>query len=228
MDAVIVKVGGSLAMQPSKLRALCKKLTVLSRIHRLIVLPGGGEFADAVRNMDTRFNLSAKTAHCMAILGMDQYGLALADLIGNSLIVTRFQDLALALDSGKVPIFLPSEILLHEEEVENSWDVTSDSIAVFLAAKLHLKRVILVTDVDGIFTSDPKKTREPTLLSEMSVAELSKERKRTSVDTYLPKLLKKSAIECFVINGLYPERVEAVLQGKTAICTLIANRSRIK
>ena len=47
--------------------------------------------------------------------------------------------------------------MLKENPLENSWEVTSDSIAAYLCGRLGLKELILITDVDGIFTSDPKK-----------------------------------------------------------------------
>ena len=44
----------------------------------------------------------------MAILGMDQFGMLLADLIPNSVEVRTFKDAKDALDMGNLPIFLPS------------------------------------------------------------------------------------------------------------------------
>ena len=137
--SVVVKVGGSLAMYPESLRALCKKLSALSKKHRLVVVPGGGEFADAVRAVDKRFNLSSEASHRMAILGMDQYGLMLADLIPDSVAVVELEEIAKALDAGKVPVFLPSKILFSEDPLENSWDVTSDSIAIYIAHRLQMR-----------------------------------------------------------------------------------------
>ena len=45
--------------------------------------------------------------------------------------------------------------------------------------------------------------------------------KRTSVDKTLPKMLLNLPIDCFVVNGLFPERVEAILDGQDVVCTLI-------
>ena len=49
--------------------------------HPLLVVPGGAGFADAVRDADRRFGLRAATSHRMAILGMEQFGWLLSDLI---------------------------------------------------------------------------------------------------------------------------------------------------
>ena len=89
MDAAVVKVGGSLAAYPEKLKALCAKLSEVSKKHKLIVVPGGGEFADTVRALDKRFNLSPAVSHRMAILGMDQYGFLLSHLLPDSCVVNQ-------------------------------------------------------------------------------------------------------------------------------------------
>ena len=57
MDVTVVKIGGSLALYPEKLRALCSKISEVSKKQKLLVLPGGGEFADIVRDLDKRFQL---------------------------------------------------------------------------------------------------------------------------------------------------------------------------
>ena len=221
----MVKVGGSIALQPEKLRSLCQKLSELSHRHRLIVVPGGGEFADTVRNLDKRFVLSAATAHRMAILGMDQYGLLLADLMTNSRAVTEFDVLQEALDSACLPVFLPSAFLFSRGDLESSWDVTSDSIAVYIAGELHLKRAVLVTDVDGIYTGDPKRFPKAQLIRKLSAQDLLKMNERTSVDKYLPRMLLRTHVECFVVNGLHPQRVASILAGKDVVCTQITSGS---
>ena len=221
MDIVVVKVGGSLAMYPSSLRALCQKLSTLSKKHRLVVIPGGGEFADTVRAVDKRFNLSSRVSHRMAILGMDQYGLMLAELIPDCVAVVDLDEIAKAHDLGKVPIFLPSKLLFSEDPLENSWDVTSDSIALYTAYRLQARRALLVTDVDGVFTSDPREKKWAKLIEKVTPSELLALEKRTSVDKALPKLLSQWQIDCFVVNGLFPERIEAILDGREDIYTTI-------
>jgi hypothetical protein len=221
LDAVIVKVGGSLALQPEKLRILCAKLTEISHRHRLVVLPGGGEFADAVRNLDNRFHLLPQVSHRMAILGMDQYGLALSDLIAGSRLVDKLEEVKEILNLGELPVFLPSAFLFSKGALEKSWDVTSDSIAIYIAGQLGLPKAILVTDVDGVYTCDPKKFSDAKLIRKLSARDLLEMGERTSVDKFLPKLLLQLHVECLVVNGLYPQRVEAILKGKETVCSKI-------
>ena len=221
MDATVIKVGGSLLAQPEKLKCLCTKLSEVSENHKLVLVPGGGEFADVVREADRRFRLTPGISHRMAILGMDQYGFLLSDLTKDSLTVNQLAKVQKVLDMNRLPIFLPSNHLLKDDLLENSWEVTSDSIAAYIASQLHINKVILVTDVDGIFTSDPKKYSDAKLIDKISVKQLEIMNERTSVDKFLPCLLSRFQIECVVVNGLYPDRIEAILEGQRAICTLI-------
>ena len=221
MDATVIKIGGSLALYQEKLKILCSKLRVASKKHNILVIPGGGEFADVVRVLDKRFTLSDSVSHKMAILGMDQYGFLLSDLIKGSQVINQLKHIQNIFDSHKLPIFLPSNFILRNNPLENSWNVTSDSIAVYIANQLHIRKVILATDVDGIFTRDPKKYSDTKLICELSARKLESMNERTSVDKFLPKLLSKMQVKCFVVNGLFPERVEDILDKRNAICTII-------
>jgi len=221
VDAVI-KVGGSLSEDPEILITLCAKLSRLAKDYGLVVVPGGGRFADAVRDSDERFNLSSGISHRMAILGMDQFGLLLAQLTPNSCATPLLDDAKQLSETEAAPVFLPSRLMFKEDPLKNSWDVTSDSIAAYVASRLQAAKLILVTDVDGIFTKDPKKNEDATLIPRLSAEELLKLNARTSVDRFLPKLLLEAPVDCYVVNGKYPERVEAILAGQPATCTLIS------
>lgn len=224
MALILLKIGGSLSCEPIKLRALMKRLDEFSKTYPLVIVPGGGEFADTVRKFDKVFSLDRHTSHKMAILAMDQYGLLLSDLSANSAVVRTLDDAKVKANSGKLPIFLPSQVMFAEDPLENSWDVTSDSITLYIAHKLQAEKVLFVTDVDGIYSADPKSTGSATLLKEVSSEALSTRKTRTSVDSTLPKLLKKWPIPCYVVNGKYPERIELLLEGKTAVSTLISGK----
>ncbi len=223
MDAVI-KVGGSLASSPSILKAFCRSLGSIAEKHQAMVVPGGGEFADIVRDLDKRYFLNPITAHRMAILGMDQYGLLLGQLIPNSMIAQTITEVLNIVESSKLAVFLPSTLVLKSDSLEVSWDVTSDSIAAYIASRMCAKKLILVTDVDGIFTDDPKINPEAKLIREISTSDLLKQSKRTSVDKFLPRFLAQTNLDCFIINGAYPKRLEWVLGDKNVLSTRILTK----
>ncbi|MEM1514699.1 MAG: delta 1-pyrroline-5-carboxylate synthetase [Candidatus Bathyarchaeia archaeon] len=216
----VLKVGGSLIEHPSELKGLCRTLASLAKTHKMLVVPGGGVFADLIRRIDEVYGLSNTIAHRMAILAMDQYGLFLSNMILNSFTCYSLEEARNAKPSS-LPILLPSRYMLHEDPLEHSWDVTSDSIAAYIAGVLNAKKIILVTDVDGIYTEDPKKNTNAKFISHITATELINWGKRTSVDKVLPEVLIKFKLNCYVVNGIYPDRVRAVIEGRDSIYTHI-------
>ena len=221
---VVVKVGGSLAEEPKMLIALCAKLRQLAENYELVMVPGGGKFADAVRDADDHFNLSSGISHRMAILGMDQFGMLLAQITPNSCATYLLEDAQQLAETEAVPIFLPSNLMFREDPLKNSWDVTSDSIAAYVAGRLQATKLVLLTDVDGVFTRDPKTDEDATLIERLPAEDLRKLDARMSVDRFLGKLLVEAPFDCYVVNGLHPNRIESILAGQHTICTLISAR----
>jgi aspartokinase-like uncharacterized kinase len=217
MEAVL-KVGGSLADDPTSLANLCQELSALSKAHRILIVPGGGEFADTVRKFDKRYSLSDVVAHKMAVLAMDQYGFLLSDIIPESYVSPSLEEIGNSA-KGTLPIFLPSKLMFREDPLEHSWDVTSDTIAAYIAQFLNVEKLILITDVDGIFSEDPKKSLNTKLIEKLPAQELLGWNMRTSVDKTLPKILLKANLDCYVVNGKHPERIKRILENKKTVCT---------
>jgi len=220
VDAVI-KVGGSLAENPKVLNALGDELCLIAKTHSVVVVPGGGKFADVVRELDSKFALSASLSHKMAILAMDQYGMFLSHVVPDCRSCDSLEAAQKIAKEGAVPIFLPSKLFSQEDPFEPSWDVTSDSIAAYTAVKVNAVMAIFVTDVNGIFTKDPKKHADAKLLQKISAHELASSGERTSVDKFLPNFLMENPLDCYVVNGEYPKRIAAVLSNQETVCTQI-------
>ena len=148
IDAVI-KVGGALLSLGDALSRTVSALELLSREHSFVVVPGGGPFADAVRSVHERHTLTAEDAHWMAILGMDQYALLLASRIRNAELVHRRGELARARARGRVPVLAPYRWLREADPLPHSWDVTSDSIAAWIATEIGARELILIKPAIG-------------------------------------------------------------------------------
>ena len=69
----VVKIGGSL--QRSQSLPLWLDTVTGEPVGRVVVVPGGGGFAEAVRASDSHWGLPSWASHRMAILGMDQFAL---------------------------------------------------------------------------------------------------------------------------------------------------------
>ncbi len=208
----VVKVGGGVGRGAGDdaLRALCTTIGELAVRHPLLVVPGGAGFADAVREADARFGLPAATSHRMAILAMEQFGWLLSELIPGA------ERVAGVARPGRAGVFLPAGAPL--DELPASWQVTSDSIAAWVAVRAGARRLVLIKDVDGLFADWPPRA-EP--LAHVTVAELAA-LAGGGVDAYLPAVLERASLETWVISGRDPERLARLLERGTTVGTRIA------
>jgi aspartokinase-like uncharacterized kinase len=140
----VVKVGGGLLAAPRHLDAVLASIHDAARERRVLVVPGGGPFADAVRHIDRHVHLSDDAAHWMAILAMDQYAHTIASRLPQGLIVDRTDAIVSALEAGRVPIIAPSSWLREADPLPHSWEVTSDSIAAWIAGQVGAASLVLV------------------------------------------------------------------------------------
>jgi aspartokinase-like uncharacterized kinase len=209
----VLKVGGSLNRRQA-LQALGQEIGRLATQHSLLVVPGGGEFSDTVRDYYRRYHLAETTAHRMAVLAMDQFGCLLGDFVPNSALVTDLLMARRVSASNQTPILLPSSLVIQADPIPHTWRVTSDSIAAWVAGLVHARRLILLKDIDGLFSSDPTQSDSARLLSLMSVEEITTH--RGGVDEYLATILASIDLETWIINGQHPQRLaELMAAGQT-------------
>jgi 5-(aminomethyl)-3-furanmethanol phosphate kinase len=145
----VVKVGGALSGTPGALDAVASALAASGRRHRLLVVPGGGPFADAVRAFEARHGLSPDAAHWMAILAMDQYAHVLAERIPGARLVDDPGALGAALGTAGVTVLAPYRWLRAADVLPHAWDATSDSAAAFVAGALDGARLVLIKPTGG-------------------------------------------------------------------------------
>jgi aspartokinase-like uncharacterized kinase len=138
---VVVKIGGRLLAHEA---ALTTVLDALDRSAHTLVVPGGGPFADAVREVYDRGAVGDDAAHWMAVLAMDQYAELLAARMPGCSVVTNLAEARRAVAAGRVPVLAPSRWLREADPLPHSWDVTSDSIAAWVAGQAGATTLILV------------------------------------------------------------------------------------
>ena len=146
---VVVKIGGGLLRADGALEAVASGVASLARRWRVIVVPGGGPFAEAVRRVDETVGLSDDAAHWMAILGMDQYAHLLAERLERAVLVEEPGGIAGAFGGGRVAVLAPSRWMRSADVLPHTWDATSDSVAAFVAGALGARYLVLVKPADG-------------------------------------------------------------------------------
>ena len=189
---LVVKLGGSLYNHVPQLVPILRSST-----RPLLIIPGGGPFADAVR----RAGLEDEAAHWEAIAAMDQYGLYIASY---GLPVTD----RLVLPDHTI-IVLPGRTMRERDPLPRTWDVTSDTIAAWVAAELRLN-LLLLKSVDGIMDGGVLQEHVDT------------PRETDLVDPMLIPYVLEKQVCTFIINGSRLEFLIRYLRGDTVPGTCIS------
>ena len=145
----VLKFSGAVTREPGTLRRAIRGVQSLAREHRLLIVPGGGEFADAVRVAWRQGELGDSAAHWMAILAMDQMAHLLADRLDGAVLVADPAEGARVAVPGHIAILAPFAWLRGVDTLPHSWDVTSDSVAALVAAQVEAAELLLLKMVEG-------------------------------------------------------------------------------
>jgi len=195
---VVVKLGGSFAFS-KHLRDWIAALAACAG--RVVIVPGGGPFADAVRSAQPRMGFGDRVAHEMAILAMEQYGRALASFDTRLSPADTVEAIRGDLDAGRVPVWMPAHLALRADDIAPSWDVTSDSLAAWLAARIGARRLFLVKHVEPRLRAAPIDD-----LASIGV-----------VDRELPRRLQISGIDAFVFGPSDHGAAIVAIRGEGAV-----------
>ena len=198
----VVKIGGSLF--PNHAIELAKQL----KDSDSVIILGGGEFANLIRKYNDEQDFSEEVNHWTAIDCMDIIAKLVDDKIDSTKLAYSLDEVNEISDGGFTPIFVVSEFLKTEDPFECSWDVTSDSIAAYVSHLLNAN-LLIVTDVNGIYTQEPKEPGS-TFISKIDAKTLLTFQE-SSIDVMLPSLLLEFGTNCYVVNGKYPERVLSLI-----------------
>ncbi|MFQ5803945.1 MAG: delta 1-pyrroline-5-carboxylate synthetase [Candidatus Methylomirabilales bacterium] len=220
---LVCKIGGSLS-RAEILGPLLKTLEAMRSEYRVLVVPGGGAFADSVRTEAATFRLGETASHWMAILAMDQYGYLLADLGQATRMVRTSKEIDEAVRDEALPILMPSTLLLAEDPLPHSWDVTSDTIAAHIAVRVKAELLVLLKDVDGVLTADPREQSGAVLIPHLSLSRLTR---YGCVDAAFVQEAARLR-RCWILNGQYPERLVTLLRSGKSVGTEIETASAAK
>jgi aspartokinase-like uncharacterized kinase len=136
----IVKLGGSHASG----RHLKDWLeAIAAEAGAIAIVPGGGPFADAVRTAQAGIGYDDRAAHAMALMAMAQFGSALESLNPALRLAASRSAILRALKERKVPVWSP-ERMARAAALPETWELTSDSLAAWLAGALGASRLVLV------------------------------------------------------------------------------------
>ena len=141
----VVKLGGSLLRTPD----LKGWLDAFAQFGdgKVVIVPGGGVFADAVRDAQAKTGIDDATAHQMAVVAMDQYATLMTGLNEDLVMASSVLEIAELCLQNKPIVWKPSEMVLAEKDLPMSWNLTSDSLAAWFAAKLNAQHLLIVKSI---------------------------------------------------------------------------------
>jgi aspartokinase-like uncharacterized kinase len=183
---VVVKIGGSLFDVPDLGHRLRRWLDA-SGLIRVVLVPGGGPLADAVRALDRRQNLGEEASHWLALQAMGVSASFLARILPGGVVVRDLAECPQCWLQKLTPILDALPFAVADEGkpgcLPHSWEVTSDSLAARVAVVLGGGRVILL-----------KSTALP------EAVDWSEAGRRGFVDRHFGQLVRGSAVEVQVVN----------------------------
>ncbi len=191
---LVVKIGGGLLRADGLvgLRRACADVTEMATRRPVLVVPGGGPFADAVRAVDAQVGLADDVAHALALRAMDQLGVLLARLLPaaellSGLVAPRTLGLVQA-----------ASAFADRPGVPKSWRVTSDSLAVLAAAAIGAEEAILLKPVAGVLARWPSDDRPLPTLTADKLEALQAGGGGRVVDGYLPEAVRRTGVAVLV------------------------------
>ena len=222
---IVVKIGGHLISTKDGINIdLLKKYSrLLSEIYdggRWCVVIGGGEearrYVDAARDM----GINESICDLIAVKVTRINALLLASLLGEKAVQRIPESLEELIQySSKGRIIVMGGLQPGQSTI---------AVSALAAEAINADKLIVATDVDGIYTDDPKLNPKARLLEEVTLSRLMKIVEKTShrageyklIDMVAYKILSRSNIQTIYLNGKDPENVRKAIMGEK-IGTLI-------
>lgn len=151
MQTIVYKLGGSLLDIPDVHNRLGSVIED-DRPCQPLVIVGGGQTADIVREWDSQFALTASQSHWLAIAAMRINSLLLEQLMPSGQLIESREQADGCWQNEQIPVLDVEQILRSEinshDALPESWDVTSDSITAWITKHWHAERLVLLKSID--------------------------------------------------------------------------------
>jgi uridylate kinase len=199
---IVYSLGGSILAEqdPDGLRMYADELKKLAKEHRIYVVVGGGKYARTY--IEKARALGASEAFC------DLIGINIAK-VNAILLMAALGDDAAPLPNGYFEAAqqsAPGKVVVMGGVALGQ---TTDAVSALLAELVKADRLIIATNVDGVYTADPAVDPSARKLEKMTPQELVKvamltEMKagsKSAIDPLAAKIIERSSISTAVVNG---------------------------
>ena len=143
MSLLVARIGDGLAATPH-LKVWLDALAAWPG--SLAIAPGGGPFGAAARSASEAMGLNAVVAQKIALMAMDQYAVALAAVRPSPVIAETEDELRAAIASRRIAVWAPARMIAAASDIPATSEISSDSLAAWLAGKLGAAHLLLIED----------------------------------------------------------------------------------
>ncbi len=186
-------------MRAPELRQWLSACTEQNGEVRCVLVPGGGGLADQVRALQATWEFDDRVAHALAIEAMRMNAQVLKILAQDACLSSDLAAITKGTGKRDTAIWTPPPGM-NIEGLPETWDVTSDSIALHVAHRLRADGLLLVKSVDA------------GLLGDGTAAELSR---KGLIDEYFPRLFAREPLPTTVVTKhQHAEFADAVRSGQ--------------
>jgi aspartokinase-like uncharacterized kinase len=172
---IVLKVGGSLFPRPNLAAEL--RQIIAEQSEAVMLVPGGGELAEAIRAFDRQHHLGESASHFLALQTLSITARFLQHLLPEANLVPNLETTA------KLSILDCDEYFRDDPSIPQSWGITSDSLALIVAQRSTARKLILCKSLERPANTDWEE------LSNLNM-----------IDSEFPRLYRDCPIRCEWMN----------------------------
>ena len=222
---LVIRVGGSVVASPFDPKLMNTYVDLLLSLkrqgHVVGAVIGGGSLSRELINTAKAMGLNEKAQDEVAILvsrvAAQLFVLKLGKN-GTLTVPTTIEDAAKFFEKGKIVVMGGLKP-----------GMTTDSVAAMLSERINADLLVKASNVDGVYTKDPKKYKDTEKLERLSFNDLrglfEKEKHEAGINQVIDPeavhILQKNKIKTIVVDGFKPENVLLAVKGEN-VGTLIS------
>ncbi|MBI5635930.1 UMP kinase [Candidatus Micrarchaeota archaeon] len=225
---IVISLGGSLLFNENGIdtkvvKSACELFLKLKKEgKKLVVIVGGGKTARDYTNAVRELTGNEFFADRLAIDGTRMNALLLISVLGDEAypkVVTDFDETFYALKQGLLPV---GAGMLE--------GITTDTDAILIAERLGATHLINASNVDGIYSADPRKDPKAKKFEEIThqklielatIGDARKARTNFVFDLVASKLAARSNVELHFVPGRNLDELEKAIKGQKHSGTIV-------
>jgi len=216
METMVISVGGSVLLSKdvdtSFFQDFKKLMEKTSQQYKIYLIVGGGKTARTYIKLGKTLNFKEEK--------LDEIGIKITR------INAKLLSCLLSFSNKKIPNTTDEAKKLKNPVVIMGGTTpghSTDMVAAELAEKTNACKFIIATNVDGIYDKDPKKYNDAKQIKEISIKKLIEQHgtnwdaagKNVVIDGPALKIIKRSKIPTFVLNGKKLDQLEKAINGQS-------------